>query len=52
MKRYDVPRVAFINKLDRAGANPNRVLEMMRYKLRANCAFVQVPLGRAARGRL
>ena len=45
MKRYDVPRVAFINKLDRTGANPWRVIDQVRDKLRANCAAVQVPLG-------
>ena len=45
MKRYDVPRVAFINKLDRTGANPWRVIDQVRDKLRANCAAVQIPLG-------
>jgi len=45
MKRYDVPRVAFINKLDRTGANPWRVIDQVRDKLRANCAAVQLPLG-------
>ena len=47
MKRYDVPRVAFINKLDRTGANPWRVIDQVRDKLRANCAAVQLPLGLA-----
>ena len=45
MKRYDVPRVAFINKLDRTGANPWRVIDQVRDKLRANCAAVHIPLG-------
>ena len=30
MNRYQVPRIAFINKLDRMGANPDRVLSQMR----------------------
>ena len=34
MKRYSVPRVAFINKLDRAGANPQRVVNDMRNQLK------------------
>src|SRR5688572_11958886 len=34
MRRYNVPRIAFINKLDRAGANPKRVTEQLREKLR------------------
>lgn len=42
MRRYDVPRVAFINKLDRAGADPWKVLKQMREKLRLNVAAVQV----------
>ena len=35
MKRYHVPRLAFINKMDRTGANPFRVVEQVREKLRA-----------------
>ena len=45
MKRYDVPRVAFINKCDRMGANPYRVIEDLRTKLKHNAAAVQVPIG-------
>ncbi len=44
MKRYGVPRLAFINKLDRQGANPWRVLTDLREKLHLNAAAVQVPI--------
>ncbi|KDD76285.1 GTP-binding elongation factor EF-Tu/EF-1A [Helicosporidium sp. ATCC 50920] len=45
MRRYDVPRLAFVNKLDRAGADPARVIEQMREKLRLNAAPLHVPMG-------
>jgi elongation factor G len=45
MKRYSVPRLAFVNKLDRSGANPIRVLGMVRDKLRLNAVMVQLPIG-------
>lgn len=45
MRRYNVPRIAFINKMDRAGANPFRVVEQLRTKLRMPAAAVQVPIG-------
>jgi elongation factor G len=45
--RYRVPRLAFINKMDRTGADFFGVLEQMRRKLRANPLPVQIPLGSA-----
>lgn len=45
MRRYDVPRIAFINKCDRPGANPDKVLSQLRTKLRANAALIQLPIG-------
>lgn len=45
MKRYNVPCVAFINKLDRMGADHLRVVSQMRSKLRHNAALLQLPMG-------
>lgn len=42
MKRYGVPRICFINKLDRQGANPDRVVQQLKEKLGLNAAAVQV----------
>ncbi len=45
MKRYNVPRLAFINKLDRTGAEPKRVCEEIRNKLGADAILMQLPIG-------
>ena len=43
--RYNVPRIAFINKMDRTGANFYKVVEQMRDRLRANAVPMQLPIG-------
>jgi len=43
--RYKVPRIAFVNKMDRVGADFRRTLDMMRDRLGANPVAVQLPLG-------
>jgi elongation factor G len=45
MNKYRVPRIAFVNKMDRAGANFLRVVDMIRARLRANPVVIQLPIG-------
>ena len=45
MKRYQIPRIAFINKMDRTGANPYRVVEQLKDKLGAEAFMMQIPIG-------
>ncbi|MBW2297872.1 MAG: elongation factor G [Deltaproteobacteria bacterium] len=45
MKRYKVPCIAFINKCDRSGANPFRVIKQLRDKLNHNAVAMQMPIG-------
>lgn len=45
MVRYRVPRIAFINKCDRTGADPIRVLRQLREKLNHNAVLLQIPFG-------
>ncbi|MDP6718944.1 MAG: GTP-binding protein, partial [Pirellulaceae bacterium] len=45
MKRYRVPRLAFINKMDRTGADPFSVCEQMRERLGCDAILLQLPIG-------
>jgi len=45
MKRYEVPCMAFINKCDRSGANPFKVIDQLRNKLGHNAVPMQIPIG-------
>jgi elongation factor G len=43
--RYGVPRICFVNKMDRTGANYNRCVDMIRERLKAKPVSVQIPIG-------
>ncbi|MDR1956664.1 MAG: elongation factor G [Treponema sp.] len=45
LKRYHVPRIAFINKCDRTGANPFKVRTQLKEKLGLNAVLIQLPIG-------
>ena len=45
MKRYHVPRIVFVNKCDRSGANPLRVAVMLKEKLNHKPIVMQIPIG-------
>ena len=45
MNKYGVPRIAFVNKMDRAGANFERCIDQIRSRLRGNPVAIQLPIG-------
>jgi elongation factor G len=45
MKRYHIPRLAFINKMDRTGARPFAIIEDVKEKLAVDCCLMQYPMG-------
>jgi len=45
MNRYGVPRIAFINKCDRSGADPYKVVDQLRQRLNHNAVLMQIPIG-------
>lgn len=45
MRRYSIPRIAFINKVDRAGANPDKVLVQLKEKLNLRPVLLTMPIG-------
>lgn len=49
MKRYGVPRICFINKMDRTGANPNSVIQQVKDKLGLTALPLQIPMGTESR---
>jgi len=48
MRRYHLPRLAFINKMDRIGADPHKVVRQLREKLDCDAVLMQLPIGAEA----
>ncbi|MEO1616228.1 MAG: elongation factor G [Planctomycetota bacterium] len=48
MRRYNVPKIALVNKMDRMGANPDRVTDQLRSRMNANPVALQLPIGSGA----
>ncbi len=48
MRRYGIPRIALINKMDRTGADPDRVVKQLHDKLDCNAVLMQMPIGKEA----
>ena len=48
MKRYEVPRLALVNKMDRVGADPQRVVKQLKEKLDCDAVLMQIPIGKEA----
>ncbi len=48
MQRYHIPRLAFVNKMDRTGADPDKVARQLREKLSCDAVLMQIPIGREA----
>ncbi len=48
MRRYHVPRLGFVNKMDRVGADPQKVVRQLHDKLGCDAILMQLPIGREA----
>jgi len=48
MKRYEVPRLALVNKMDRVGSDPQRVVKQLKEKLDCDAVLMQIPIGKEA----
>ncbi|MDO5582228.1 MAG: elongation factor G [Planctomycetia bacterium] len=48
MKRYGIPRIALVNKMDRVGADPYKVIKQLKEKLDCDAILMQIPIGKEA----